>query len=75
MIINDIGTIFTPVLDFNILDTEIVLANNSIQNKITISPIIFKANYYNPRVGQWEPVMEEVGFNIDMINNTIGTIK
>jgi hypothetical protein len=30
MIINDIGTIFTPVLDFNILDTNILMANNSI---------------------------------------------
>lgn len=75
MIINDIGNIFTPVLDFNILNTEMIMNNNALQSKISVIPLIFKAKYYNPRAGEWEPIIEEVGFNIDIINNTIGTIK
>lgn len=75
IVINDIGSIFTPVLDFNMMNTVVMMTNNNVQQKVSIIPLILKAKYFNPRVGEWEPIIEEIGFNIDFINNAIGTIK
>lgn len=35
----------------------------------------FGAEYYNPRVGLWEPVIERVGFSVDYIESEINNTK
>lgn len=37
--------------------------------------IQFSAEYYNPRVGLWEPIIEKVGFTIDYVQSELSDIK
>jgi hypothetical protein len=32
----------------------------------------FRLNYFNPRVGRWEPVIERCAFNIEYYSNNFG---
>lgn len=37
--------------------------------------IEFSADYYNPRVGLWEPIIEKVGFSVDYLASELSQIK
>ena len=37
--------------------------------KVSISPLVISLMYYNPRVSRWEPVIEDIGLNIDYISS------
>lgn len=65
---------YVPVLDFNIFEMNIKLKQNNIQ--LSVATVIqFSAEYYNPRVGLWEPIIEKVGFNIDYIQSEFNNIR
>ncbi len=68
IIINDVGDVYTPVLDFRIYELHAKIDMNPVLMKIS-TMINFSANYYNTRVTGWEPVIESIGFNIDIIKN------
>ncbi|KAL4498677.1 hypothetical protein ABPG73_003474, partial [Tetrahymena malaccensis] len=73
-IINDLNAAYVPVLDFNIFEMNIKLRQNNLQ--LSVATVIqFSAEYYNPRVGLWEPIIEKVGFNIDYIQSEFNNIR
>ena len=43
--------------------------------KASLFPLVIKASYYNPRESAWEPIIEEMAFNIDYVNNPFGSPK
>ncbi|KAL4496109.1 hypothetical protein ABPG72_015531 [Tetrahymena utriculariae] len=73
-IINDLNAAYVPVLDFNIFEMNVKLRQNNLQ--LSVATVIqFSAEYYNPRVGLWEPIIEKVGFNIDYIQSEFNNIR
>ena len=72
-IINDIGKIFTPVLDFNLMEFQLIINNNNISSEI-YTTLTFSSQYFNSRISDWEPVVEQVRFHIDIIN-TVGNVR
>ena len=72
-IINDIGKIFTPVLDFNLEEFQFIIYNNNVSSKI-YTTLTFSSKYFNSRISDWEPVVEQVRFHIDIIN-TVGNVR
>ncbi|EGR30928.1 PH domain protein [Ichthyophthirius multifiliis] len=68
VIINDINNAFVPVLDFNIFEMAVLFTQNNVQIKVS-TIIQFSAEYYNPKVSLWEPIIEKVGFNIDYLQS------
>ncbi len=56
-IINDLGKIYSPVMDFLIFTQELEIHKRLIISSIFAS-IILNSNYYNPLVSKWEPIIE-----------------
>jgi hypothetical protein len=71
VILNDMGNSYTPILDFELYETKLMVKKNNLMQTLGfILPI--RLSYYNPKVGKWEPVIERTGFNIDMFKNNLG---
>ncbi|KAL4445126.1 hypothetical protein ABPG74_018854 [Tetrahymena malaccensis] len=74
VIINDVGNAFTPVLDFMFFDFVMNHSSNVIVDKIN-AQIQLGINYFNPKVSEWEPIIERVGLEINYLKNELGTTK
>ncbi|KAL4462680.1 hypothetical protein ABPG74_000510 [Tetrahymena malaccensis] len=74
IIINDMNSSYVPVLDFNLYETNVKFKQNNIQTSFTANFEI-GAEYYNPKVGLWEPIIERIGFNVDFVQSDIANVK
>ncbi|KAL4505260.1 hypothetical protein ABPG72_016327 [Tetrahymena utriculariae] len=74
IIINDMNSSYVPVLDFNLYEMNVKLKQNNIQTNLTAN-FELGAEYYNPKVGLWEPVIERVGFVVDFVKSEVNNVK
>lgn len=72
VILNDMGNSFTPILDFELYEINLIMDKNNIFQTIMFT-LPLRLAYYNPRVGRWEPVIERSGFNIEFYQNNFGS--
>lgn len=53
-----------------------ILWNNNYVILLKVASLLeIGAEYYNPKVGLWEPVIERVGFSVDYVKSEISNIK
>lgn len=71
MILNDMGNTFTPLMEFEMEESKVMLSKNNIFTNIGLQ-VVQQLNYYNPRSSKWEPVMEKIGLNIDFYTGIAG---
>ncbi|EAR98864.2 PH domain protein (macronuclear) [Tetrahymena thermophila SB210] len=74
IIINDLNSSYVPVLDLNLYEMNVKFNQNNIQAKLT-SSFELGAEYYNAKVGLWEPIIEKVGFTVDFIKSEVSNVK
>lgn len=65
-IINNLGTIFTPVLDFKIDSLHSVVQQSNLLTSVS-AEIHLALEYYNPQVSEWEPIVESIQVSADVI--------
>lgn len=63
IIVNDLGELFSPVLEFTLSQVDTKITQNNIQLNVS-TDISLCSNYFNPRNSAWEPVIEEVSFQV-----------
>ena len=72
-VINDSEESFVPVLDITIYEGQVMILR---KNKMVLSALFTtSAFYYNPYVSHWEPILESVGFMIDLNYSEKGNPK
>jgi hypothetical protein len=75
VIINDIDSIFTPVIDFKLHQLDLIIKRSALRTQIATS-ILIDAHYYNSRVSAWEPVVEVTRIYVDLLlNNILGQVR
>ena len=63
MLINDVFGAHSPLLDFNIKNSEIVVLKSG-KTSLT-SSLSLSVNFFNPFIGRWEPIVEPLTFYLD----------
>lgn len=64
-VINDEERIFVPVLDFTM--SNITASIKVMEQTIINTNLAISINYYNPQVSEWEPFIENSGFEIHVL--------
>ena len=66
LFINDYDNVFCPVLDLDVpglVLTQEVVDEKQIFTKFSVAKL--KIFYYNPKLGDWEPFLENLNFDYD----------
>lgn len=69
IIINDLGSSFSPFINFSIYETQFTMKMKSLENDTslifeTILPL--SSSYYNSQINKWEPIIERINFIVDL---------
>jgi len=65
VLINDVFGAHSPLVNFSIKDSDIVILKTAEKMTLT-SSLLVELNFFNPYIGRWEPIIEPSALNIDM---------
>ncbi|CAG9335375.1 VPS13_3 [Blepharisma stoltei] len=74
MIVNDAFGAYTPVIDLNIYEFTVKMAQNS-SNWNAATSLTLRSNYYNPLIDTWEPLIELFTTTFEMVSWPNGNPK
>lgn len=73
VIINDLGTSFSPFISFNIYETPLSFRMKTVNKDISFileSLLQISSSYYNSQINRWEPIIEKIQIIFDVAYDT-----